>query len=231
MVLTMGSDQSSLKNFYGRDYAERLEKNKESIRRRHLIEQLEFPKYYDVADFGCGNGMLMDCLCDRVKFYSGVDFSEFFIEAAKERQKQQMITNAEFFCETIESFCSRNPDRFDAGFVFDVVEHIYDKELSDIFDAIRRSMKPGAKLYLHTPNAEFFIEIMKKKNFIFRQFKEHIAVRNSWEIIQLLEKAGFSKCEVTMIPHYNALRFMHVLSFCPFVGKYFKARIFLIAEK
>lgn len=227
----MDDTQNFLKNFYGREYVNRLEKNKGAIRRSHLIEQLDFPKYYNVADFGCGNGMLMDCLSNKVSSYSGVDFSEFFIDVARQRQKQRMVTNAEFFCDTIESFCSRNPDTFDAGFIFDVVEHIYDKELAETLTAIRQSMKTGAKLYLHTPNAEFFIEILKKKNFIFRQFKEHVAVRKAGEIIQLLENAGFSKYEVNMVPHYNILRYLHLLSFCPFVGKYFKARIFIIAEK
>jgi 2-polyprenyl-3-methyl-5-hydroxy-6-metoxy-1,4-benzoquinol methylase len=229
----MVDGQNSLKIFYGSEYVNKFEKDIRAHQTRvnRLIEQLEFPKYYEVVDFGCGSGILMESLYNKVRFYSGIDFSEFFIEAARQRQNKLMITNAEFFCETIESFCSRNPNKFDAGFVFDVAEHVYDKELSSILAAICQSMKTGAKLYIHTPNAEFFIEIMKKENFIFHQIIEHIAVRNAREMIQLLKNAGFSKCEVKMLPHYNILRFLHFLSFCPYVGKYFEARIFIIAEK
>jgi hypothetical protein len=92
-------------------------------------------------------------------------------------------------------------------------------------------LKPSGKLYLHTPNAEFFVETMKKKNFLLHQFKEHVAVRNVRENILMLESAGFSEFEIKMLPHYTFLRFMNFLSLTPGIGKYFKARIFIIVKK
>jgi 2-polyprenyl-3-methyl-5-hydroxy-6-metoxy-1,4-benzoquinol methylase len=221
----------TLKNLYGKNYVEKFEKDQSPLRIAHLMEYVDLSKEYEVADFGCGNGMLLDCVKDNVHAYYGVDFSDFFIRAARNRQKMQGISNAEFFCESIESFCSRNQGKFDAGFVIDLAEHVYDEDLTGILTAIRNTLKPGGKLYVHTPNADFFLEIMKKKNFVFRQFKEHVAVRNVCGNIRILEIAGFSRYEVMLLPHYNILRYIHVLSFLPLIGKYFQARIFIIAEK
>jgi len=175
--------------------------------------------------------MLLDYIHDKVRTYSGVDFSENFISAARNRQKRRGISNAVFFCESIESFCFRNHEKFDAGFVLDLAEHVYDQEWVRILTAIRSSLKPGGRLYLHSPNAEFFLEIMKKKECIFHQFKEHVAVRDVNQNICLLKDAGFVNYEIKLLPHYNVLRYMHVLSFFPLVGHFFKGRILIIAEK
>jgi 2-polyprenyl-6-hydroxyphenyl methylase / 3-demethylubiquinone-9 3-methyltransferase len=226
----MAEDQN-LRDLYEKDYVEKFEKEQSPFRIARLMQYIDLPKDSHVADFGCGNGMLLASIHDHVRMYSGVDFSEQFIFAARNRQKKLGIVNAEFFCESIESFCSRSPDKFDTAFVLDLAEHVYDPEWVRILAAIRSSLKPGGKLYLHTPNAEFFLEIMKRKQFIFHQFKEHVAVRDVIQNISLLEDAGFFNYEVKLLPHYNFLRYSHVLSFFPLIGHFFKARILIIAEK
>jgi 2-polyprenyl-3-methyl-5-hydroxy-6-metoxy-1,4-benzoquinol methylase len=220
-----------LQNLYKKDYVEKFEREQSPLRIKRLVQYIDLPKDSTVADFGCGNGMLLTCIYDQVRMYYGVDFSDFFITSARNRQKKLGIINAEFFCESIGSFCSSNPEKFDAGFVMDLAEHVYDKEWSAILTAIHSSIKPGGKLYLHTPNANFFLEVMKKKNFIFHQFEEHVAVRDVHQNCRMLGDAGFFKVEVKLLPHYNILSYMHFLSFFPLIGKYFKARIFIIAEK
>ena len=221
----------NLQNLYENDYVEKFEREQSPLRISRLMQYTDLPEDSHIADFGCGNGMLLSCIHDRVKTYSGVDFSEHFIIAARSRQKNLGIANADFFCESIESFCSRNHNKFDAGFVLDLAEHVPDKEWSSILSAIHSSVKPGGRLYVHTPNAEFFLEIMKNKNIIFHQFEEHVAVRDVSRNTRMLEDAGFFIVEVKLLPHYNILRYLHFLSFFPLVGKYFKARIFIIAEK
>lgn len=223
--------EENLQTLYADDYVERFEREQSPFRISRLMHYFNLQKDFRVADFGCGNGMLLNLIHNQIKDYAGVDFSEEFIIAARKRQEREGITNAVFFCESIESFCNRNPERFDAGFVLDLAEHVYDREWSGILTAIYHSLKPGGTLYLHTPNAEFFLEIMKKNNIIFHQFREHVAVRDVQENLRLLERAGFSRCEVKLLPHYNILRWLHALSFIPFIGKFFKSRILIIAEK
>ena len=96
--------------------------------------------------------------------------------------------------------------------------------------SIKSSLKKGGKLYIHTPNGKFFLEIMKSFNFIFKQFSEHIAVRNVEENIILLERSGFKIKKIVFLSHYNILKFIHVFSYIPWVEKYFQARLFIIAE-
>ena len=111
----------------------------------------------------------------------------------------------------------------------DVSEHVPDDEWRDALRSIRRALKPGGVLYLHTPNADFFLEMMKERNFIFRQFPVHIAVRDTADNTALLVDAGFEIRRVDLLPHYNVLRYLHPLSALPIVGKYLAARIFIRA--
>lgn len=221
----------NLQDLYNDEYVEKFEKDQSPLRISRLMPYIYLQKYFEVADFGCGNGMLLDCIHNQVRTYYGVDFSGRFIIAARNRQKKAGISNAEFFHESIESFCSRNPEKFDACFVMDLAEHVYDKEWAEILTAIHRSLKPGGILYLHTPNGEFFVEILKKKNILLHQFKEHVAVRDVSQNTQILKNAEFLIHEVKLLPHYNILRYIHFLSFSPFFGKFFKARIFIIVKK
>jgi 2-polyprenyl-6-hydroxyphenyl methylase/3-demethylubiquinone-9 3-methyltransferase len=226
----MTESEDSLVHYYGHEYVDKFEK-KPLFRVSRLMKYVELPEDSNVADFGCGNGLLLTCLHNKVRTYFGVDFSEFFIDAAKKRQKILGIVNAEFYCESIESFCSRNGEKFDAGFVLDLAEHVPDKEWIRILKAIRNSLKPSGKVYLHTPNADFFVETMKKRKIIFHQFKEHVAVRTIGENIRMLEHAGFSEFEIKMLPHYNLSRYLNFFTILPFIGKYLEARIFIIAKK
>lgn len=107
--------------------------------------------------------------------------------------------------------------------------YVYDESWLCNLKSIRKCLKPNGTLYLHTPNSEFFIEKMKERNFILRQFPEHIAVRNIVENTVLLEQAGFKVNSIRLLPHYNILRFLHPLSYIPFIGKWFNARLFIEA--
>lgn len=172
----------------------------------------------------------MEIIAPRVKSYTGVDFSAPFIKAAIEMRDRIAIRNAEFVCSDIKEFCSQRPNAFDAGFAMDFSEHVGDSEWTQILENIRKSLKPGGMLYVHTPNAEFFLEIMKKSNMVLRQFPEHIAVRTPEQNSAILGAAGFQVMSIRFLPHYNALKAIHPLSFLPVIGRYFRARLFIKAK-
>lgn len=220
-----------MKDLYDEKYVAAYEAWQPLSRLERLVRFLAVNESDRVADFACGNGMLMPLIAPKVKSYIGVDFSGLFIQAADERKKRLSIPNAEFVCSDIEEFCLRHPTSFDAGFAMDFSEHVEDEEWLRMLKSIRSSIKPGGKLYLHTPNAEFFLEKMKKRNFIFKQFPQHVAVRSPAENVDMLQRAGFTVAAVRMMPHYNILRLVHPISYIPFVGKYFKARIFIEATR
>lgn len=217
-----------LKDLHGDAYVEQF-KRLLPKRLKGLVRYMNLKRDYDVADFACGNGMLMESVAPIVNSYVGIDFSPPFIKAANEKKEQLSIKNAQFVCSDINEFCQRNQKCFDVGFAMDFSEHVYDQEWRKLLENIRCSIKPGGKLYLHTPNADFFLEKMKSSNFIIKQFPVHIAVRTPEYNALILREAGFRLTHVRLIPHYNFLKFFHPMSHIPILGKYFNARIFIEA--
>ncbi len=218
--------KEQLKELHGKKYVDSFGKNQSKFRLNRLINSVPLSSDFKVADFGCGNGTLFPLLSNKVDSYTGIDFSEEFIEAAKKKQYSS-TSNVEFICADILEFCLKNYEVYDLAFAMDFSEHVYDDEWVDILIAIHSSLKTGGRLYIHTPNAEFFLEIMKRNNFIIKQFPEHVAVRNVNDNCELIKKAGFEINKIDLISHYNILRSLHFMSFIPAIGKYFKARIFI----
>ncbi|MCW8965314.1 MAG: class I SAM-dependent methyltransferase [Candidatus Pacearchaeota archaeon] len=218
-----------LKQIYGEAYVESF-KNKPLQRLIRILDYIKVERTSTVVDFACGNAMLMELIAPKVKSYTGVDFSDSFIKASNIKKESLSINNAEFFCSDINEFCQHHPNFFDVGFAMDFSEHVYDAEWLQILKNIRTSLKKNGKLYLHTPNAEFFLEKMKSKNLVVKQLHGHIAVRTPEHNATLLREAGFNITHTWLISHYNnALKIVHPLSFLPVIGKFFKARILIEA--
>jgi len=217
-------------HLHGHEYMHNLLKAESSARLLPVMQYVELGKNYTVADFACGNAPLLNVLGHAVKSYYGVDFSPPAINNAESRKSKLALQNVHLQCRSIKSFCNENYEKFDAGFALDLSEHVWNEEWVQILSSIKPSLKKGAKLYIHTPNGNFFLEIMKSHNFIFKQFPEHIAVRNVEENVILLERAGYKIKKVVFLPHYNILKYMHMFSYMPWIGKYFQARLLIVAE-
>ena len=201
-------------------------------RLERLVERMDLAPDLTVADLACGNGLLLDVVRSRVGRYFGVDFSEEFIEAARQRHAAADRGGAEFsfHAQSIEAFCEAHPGEIDRAFVLDFVEHVYDADLLGTLAAIRGCLRPDGRLYLHTPNRDFFVEALKDRG-IMKQLPEHIAVRNDTETVALLERAGFSEVRCEAIAHYlPALSWCHAFSRVPVVGRFMRARLFVEAR-
>ena len=196
-------------------------------RMRRMLPLFELSPRDVVADFGCGNGVLLDLVAPEVREYVGVDFSEPFIREAERRRDARGIRNGVFHCADIVTFCEARPETFDAAFSLDFSEHVYDDQFVRLFRAIRGSLKRGAPLYLHTPNADYFMERLKARG-ILRQVEGHVGVRDARRHAALLADCGFADVQVRYLAHY--LRFasmLHGLGALPLVGSLFRARLFL----
>jgi len=193
-----------------------------------LVPRMSLDPEGELADFACGNAMLLPLTHDRVKHYHGVDFSADFIRAAERRARASNITNCSFHCADIVDFCQANPGRFSTATAMDFSEHIDDADFLRIFSAIRMSLRDGGKLYLHTPNLTFVLELLKQRG-ILPQFPQHIAVRDAAHNVRLLEQCGFRPDRIVVheIPHYNVTRLVHPLRRLPGIGKFFSARLFI----
>lgn len=226
-------NKKQLKNLYDSEYIlkYRLDEQKKKSRIKRILKIINLKKTDIVLDAGCGNGLLLDFISNKINVYYGVDFSEDFIKAAKSRQRKKKVLNAKFTCKDINIFCNDFVNYFDKIFALDFTEHIYNEDFIEIFTSLYNSLKIGGELYIHTPNGEYFLEIFKKKN-ILKQFPEHVAVRTAKENKELLEKVGFQNIKIIYLPHYiRILSIFDFLRYIPFCGKYFRARLFLICQK
>ncbi|MDE1466337.1 class I SAM-dependent methyltransferase [Aurantiacibacter sp. D1-12] len=212
------------------DYVERYNR-KPLDRVRNLVSMMDISSDTRLADFACGNGMLLHALGDREGTYEGVDFSADFIDSANAWAEREGRKNYRFHCADVVDFCGEHQKQFDVACTLDFSEHVSDAEAVPIYAAIRSALADGGKLYLHTPNAAFFLEQAKDKGII-AQFPEHIAVRDAKDTVAMLVAAGFPEAGITVryIAHYNVLRFLHPLSHLPFLGKWLQARLLIEAK-
>jgi len=197
---------------------------------RRMLPFIELSGREVVADLACGNGVLLEILSPLVRQYVGVDFSDAFVRAAERRRDAHHIRNGAFHCADIVPFCARHPNEFDAGFALDFSEHIYDEQFLRIFRAIHGALKPGARLYLHTPNRDYFMERLREWGVLW-QIEGHVAVRDAQRHQALLAECGFADVQVRYLPHYlYPASAFHFLGALPLVGRYFRARLFLTAR-
>jgi len=198
---------------------------------RRMLPLFALSGHEVVGDFGCGNGVLLELISPRVREYVGLDFSEAFVRAAERRRDARGIPNGTFHCVDIAAFCADHPNWFDAGFALDFSEHLYDDQFLHIFRAIHGALKPGALLYLHTPNAEYFMERIKELGLL-RQVEGHVGVRDARSHLALLAQCGFTNVDVRYLAHYLYLpAALHRLGALPLVGRSFRARLFLTCRK
>lgn len=208
------------------DYVERF-KTSPTFRVARLVPRMNIGPDDAVLDLGCGTGMLLHYL-NAFGSYDGVDFSADFIRIAKDTNPAPQKAN--FHCEDIVSFCAARPASFDVATTLDFSEHVDDATFKQIYSAIRCALKPGGKLYLHTPNLAFFIERAKDVG-IMRQFPEHIAVRTGDRNAALIRDCGFENVQIEAVAHYNILKYFHPLRHLPLVGRYFEARLWITANR
>lgn len=222
--------EDQLRAIYDQSYVDQYDPH--AVRRmRRLLPFFDLSPEDVVADFGCGNGVLLELVAPRVREYVGVDFSEQFVRAAERRRDAAGVRNGTFHCGDIVSFCETRPNRFDAAFALDFSEHVYDDQFARIFCAIYGSLKPGAPLYLHTPNAEYFMERWKERG-VLRQVEGHVGVRDARQHEALLRGCGFADVHVRYLAHYLYIASLfHALGFLPVVGPLFRARLLVTCRK
>lgn len=229
-VMTEPPTALDLKNLYDEGYAQNLQDREETRRIRSILAQVNLPSDAVVLDVGCGNGPLARFLSQRVKEYHGVDFSEAFVKRARRFAEECNLNHCQFHCSDVVDFIDSHTGQFDAVFALDISEHVPDAEWASIVAAMKRALKPGGQVIVHTPNLDFVIERMKEHAILLSQFPEHVAVRTASQNTAFFNSCGFSTVRVIHISHYNVLRVLHPLRLIPGIGKFFVARLLLVAD-
>ena len=136
-----------LRAIYDQEYVDQYDPHAVP-RMRRMLPFFELSGAEVVADFGCGNGVLLEVIAPHVREYVGVDFSEEFVRAAERRRLATGIENGTFQCADIVRFSEEHPGRFDAAFALDFSEHIYDDQFVRILYGHLSRVK-AARLPLH----------------------------------------------------------------------------------
>ena len=220
----MLNDKES-RTIYDHEYVSLYQKKKGEGRLERLIHLIDFQQNDVVLDLGCGSGFLLDLIHDKVKRYVGIDISEEFI--AEATFTHATIENASFVCEGPGEHSHQNCGTYTKICMMDVVEHLYDKQFVSVLADCKKMLKNRGKIYVHTPNRDYFWEYLKEKG-ILKQTKGHVRVRNIRQYEQIIKTTGFSNFHVYFLNHYlKVLKPFHLFSCLPFFGSFFKARLFI----
>lgn len=225
------TNKEELRDLYRSDYVSAYYRNP-GPRLERLVDRADLSNDMTVADLGCGNGLLLDVLHGRVRNYYGVDFSNEFIDEARQKHigLESDRGDFSFHAQSIGGFCADHVSEIGRAFALDFSEHLYDDELVEVFVSVRSCLRADGRFYLHTPNRDFLIEILKARG-IMKQLPEHIAVRNGPDTAALLERAGFREVRVTHLAHYlPALAWLDRFADVPGLGRFMRARLFIDAR-
>lgn len=220
-----------MNDLYDADYFSRLPR--ESDRIRNILASIDLETEDAVCELGCGTGDVLLAVAERVKYCLGVDFAPDAIEQANIGKRRREVNNCDFICEEITTLgeTEKYTNSFTKVLMMDVTEHIDDETMCDFIQTAGRILKQSGILYIHTPNRDALLEILKDRNIILKQLPGHIAVRNTGQYRNLLENNGFNVVSVKYLPHYNRLLNIidSIMMQIPFVGRFFKSRILIKA--
>ncbi|MCB0162649.1 MAG: class I SAM-dependent methyltransferase [Anaerolineae bacterium] len=177
-----------------------------------------------VLELGCGTGLYCRMLSPRVKRMIGVDYSPATIERAKAQTPQ---ANIEYVLAGIQKLTMFPDHTFDKMISIDVFEHINDEQLAAVLSEVKRLLKPGGVLAFFTPCRSHWIEQLKDKNIILKQFEEHIGVRTEAEYRRFSRQAGLQVKEVlrfeTCLPGLRVVE--RLVKQAPLMGALFVSRL------
>lgn len=118
-----------------------------------------------VLDIGCGRGELVYYCAKRGARAFGIDYSAAAIDIARQTL-QRLPSTAQAGADLGDVVTYPFKEQFDAIFMIDIVEHMYDWQLTEAFARIHKILKPGGRLIITTPN-DYFERILLPAKRIF----------------------------------------------------------------
>lgn len=121
-----------------------------------------------VLDIGCGRGEVLNQVALLGAKAIGLDYSAAALRIANNKHKNVGINEKRF--DLIRGDAIRLPFNegcFDVIFMMDIVEHLYPDEVEATFSEVRRLLKPGGHIVVHTvPNANYYRYVYPLYRFI-----------------------------------------------------------------
>jgi 2-polyprenyl-3-methyl-5-hydroxy-6-metoxy-1,4-benzoquinol methylase len=144
-----------------------------------LIERVAMPAKHDrVLDAGCGSGTITQFLSLHAAEAIGIDSNPSAIKFATTTYN---MPNIGFRLGQFEDLTADKP--FDKIYCIEVIEHLYEQQVTEVLSLFHKLTNPGGQLFLTTPN-----------------------YRSAWPLIEwLLDRLGLAAemDEVQHVTHFN----------------------------
>jgi len=147
-----------------------------------------------VLDFGCGVGYLLPHLCRYAKRVYGADLSKDSILRTNER----LAGTKSFAGAYLISELRQQRTKFDAIFVVEVIEHLYDEELHTMVTHIQNMLASNGIVVFTTPNDERLEKSMllcPSTGEVFHRW-QHVRSWNANSLADWLRKSHFDPIEI-----------------------------------
>jgi len=239
MIKTNNSESSISREYYDESYYKghcyRLKRNDRftKIKVRRVFEMLNPKPGERIVDLGVGVGTISIFLAQLGVKPIGIDFSKKSLFIAK-RNFFNCINNAKFFGLCCDSrYIALKDNSIQAFAAVDFTEHIDDNSLLLTLKEIYRILEKQGRLVIYTPCKTHIFEILKSHNIILKEDKSHIGLRDMDEYINIIKECGFiierKYFAPTHLPVFGLLE-KFIMS-VPFIGKYSRRRICILARK
>jgi 2-polyprenyl-3-methyl-5-hydroxy-6-metoxy-1,4-benzoquinol methylase len=130
---------------------------------QYCLELADLRSGMRILDVGCGRGEIVLYCARRGIHAVGVDYSPDAIaiaEQAKERHTAAEQRRMRFICDDVKNI---QGESFDRIFMLDLVEHLYDWELHQLFQVCKRLLTPTGEIIIHTLPNRWVYEITYRK--------------------------------------------------------------------
>ncbi|HEX7578821.1 MAG TPA: class I SAM-dependent methyltransferase [Thermoanaerobaculia bacterium] len=148
-----------------------------------------------VLELGSARGDTALFLAPHVALVVGVDAAPAAVEQAREMALDRGVPNVRFEladARDLSPFCDAS---FEAVVMADFVEHVTDDVLLPALRESLRVLVPGGAVAIYTPNRDHWAERIKATVPGLQQ-PDHIAVRSSARVVELLARVGFQLDEL-----------------------------------
>ena len=188
-----------------------------------LVKALEMAKLdqeMNVLDLGCGRGeVVLHCALRKTKV-CGIDFSKDALDLAKHliNSYPHFTMDAYLIRADVKKIPLKN-NLFDRIFLLDIIEHLHDYELNEMFQNIYTLLKEDGLIIIHTtPNKWYYkygYQIIRMVIFLFERViikkdirscyekKMHVNEQSTKKIHKILKKHRL-KCKMYFSDHAHA---------------------------